>query len=339
MTDTALISILIPARNATAYTENVRKIAEEVGQYAEVVVVDDRSDDRTLEALREIESSLANVSVYTHDGAGVAAARRFLIKKSKGAYIWFVDIDDEPIFSSVASILPSLSKRTVDAFIFDALKVFSDGSTVVIPDGSRNSATQTGPQAVDAILRGQLTGHLWNKIYRREIFEAQAIPDLGTREDLAASISVLSVAKEVVTVKSILYRYEIRAGSLMNSRNFEYEDLVRLDHLVEDILGRNAKRNWSRESVANFRYREVLFPIANEVLRRQPLGSAIHSREFKTVQSEIRRMRSLGRPSSPRQYRNLKLRLFTLLNGWIYGLIYKTYRRMKWKELDSGMAG
>ncbi|MFP5434147.1 MAG: glycosyltransferase family 2 protein, partial [Alphaproteobacteria bacterium] len=324
---------------AVAYTGNVRKIAEEARQYAEVVVVDDRSEDRTLEALREIESSLPNVSVYAHDGAGVAAARRFLVKNSKGAYIWFVDIDDEPILSSVVSILPSLSERTVDAFIFDALKVFSDGSTLAIPDGSQNGETQNGPQAVDAILRGKLTGHLWNKIYRREIFEERAIPDLGTREDLAASISVLSGAKEVVAVKSILYRYEIRAGSLMNSRNFNYEDLFQLDDLVEDLVGGDENPYWSPESVDDFRYREVLFPIANELLRRQPLRSAINSREFKRIQAEVRRTRTFGRHSLPSHYRSLKLRLFTLSNGWIYGLIYKAYRRMKWKALDSGMVG
>jgi glycosyltransferase involved in cell wall biosynthesis len=92
-TDSALVSIIMPAFNAERYIEESIKsaLAQSYPNF-ELIIINDGSTDRTLEVIERIEDS--RIRVIHQPNAGVATARNSGIKKSRGEFIAFLDSDD-----------------------------------------------------------------------------------------------------------------------------------------------------------------------------------------------------------------------------------------------------
>ncbi len=89
-----LVSIIIPAYNAEKYIKEALDSAiAQTYPNIEVIVVDDGSKDGTKKILEPYISTGKIVYVY-QENKGLAASRNAGIKKSKGAYIAFLDADD-----------------------------------------------------------------------------------------------------------------------------------------------------------------------------------------------------------------------------------------------------
>jgi glycosyltransferase involved in cell wall biosynthesis len=88
-----LVSILIPAFDAQKYIEATLVSAlDQTWPRTEIIVVDDGSTDRTLEAAERFASRGVKVVGQEHQGA--AAARNHALSLSRGDYIQWLDADD-----------------------------------------------------------------------------------------------------------------------------------------------------------------------------------------------------------------------------------------------------
>ena len=86
-----IVSVVIPARNATRYLrEAVSSVLElDAGAALEVIVVDDGSTDGTAALAAEL-----GARVVHQEPSGIGAARTRGVKASRGAIIGFLDADD-----------------------------------------------------------------------------------------------------------------------------------------------------------------------------------------------------------------------------------------------------
>lgn len=88
------ISVVIPARNAEAFLgANLGAVADQLGDFAdaELIVVDDKSDDRTACIARA-----SGARVIDADGRGPAAARNLGARCARGDVLVFLDADCTP---------------------------------------------------------------------------------------------------------------------------------------------------------------------------------------------------------------------------------------------------
>ena len=93
--DPPLVSAVVPAYNAAAHIEHtLRSLLSQTYPHLEIVVVDDGSDDETLERIQKIASQHHRVRVLQQSNLGVAAARNHGIQASRGEFIAPVDADD-----------------------------------------------------------------------------------------------------------------------------------------------------------------------------------------------------------------------------------------------------
>jgi len=89
------VSIIIPTYNSADYLErSVGHALNQTLQEIEVIVVDDKSTDNTLEVLKKFENDrrLKVISLDHNQGPGVA--RNAGMKLAKGEFIGFIDSDD-----------------------------------------------------------------------------------------------------------------------------------------------------------------------------------------------------------------------------------------------------
>ena len=88
-----LVSILIPAYNAEKWIgETIRSAVNQTWANKEIIIVDDGSDDDTLNLARGFESKM--VKVVAQRNMGASSARNTALKLAQGNYIQFLDADD-----------------------------------------------------------------------------------------------------------------------------------------------------------------------------------------------------------------------------------------------------
>ena len=187
------LSIVIPVHNGALFIarclESVKRCVSGSEADVEVVCVDDGSVDDSLEVIEDLKKGASElgllVSAVKQPNLGVLAARANGFAASTGAYVWFVDQDDEV----VSSPLPILAANpTVDICRF---------------------ANDPG-----------FDMNVGNKVYRREVLALafSEIKNLKMRrfEDGVMYAVALKHAKQIVDSPEEIYRYLRRPDSASN---------------------------------------------------------------------------------------------------------------------------
>ncbi|MFV0392321.1 MAG: glycosyltransferase family 2 protein [Paludibacteraceae bacterium] len=94
-----MFSVIIPLYNKAPYVEKaIRSVLVQTYQEFELIVVDDGSQDSSLEIAEKFKSS--QVQIISQVNAGVSTARNNGVKLTKYSYLCFLDADDwwEPTF-------------------------------------------------------------------------------------------------------------------------------------------------------------------------------------------------------------------------------------------------
>jgi glycosyltransferase involved in cell wall biosynthesis len=87
------ISVVIPAYNAErTILETVKSVQEQTFQDFELIIINDGSNDRTLNLLDIVEDS--RLKVFSYKNGGLSVARNRGISRATGDYIAFLDADD-----------------------------------------------------------------------------------------------------------------------------------------------------------------------------------------------------------------------------------------------------
>lgn len=90
-----MVSILIPAYNSERFIdETLQSCILQSYSDIEVVIVDDGSNDSTLEIAQKWKERHHNIHVFTQQNKGACAARNLALEKSSGEYIMFLDADN-----------------------------------------------------------------------------------------------------------------------------------------------------------------------------------------------------------------------------------------------------
>lgn len=92
-----LVSIIIPTHNrASLICQTLDSIKSQTYKDIEIIVVDDNSNDNTIETLQSYKQTNPDFNIYLYKsiGIGACAARNMGIGMAKGDYIQFFDDDD-----------------------------------------------------------------------------------------------------------------------------------------------------------------------------------------------------------------------------------------------------
>lgn len=93
MTDSALVSIIVPLYNASRFIDNVMgSIANQDYENYEILFIDDGSTDDSVQKIRNCNSS--RVKIFSKNNEGPAKARNFGIMQATGKFVAFHDADD-----------------------------------------------------------------------------------------------------------------------------------------------------------------------------------------------------------------------------------------------------
>ncbi|TDN90545.1 glycosyltransferase family 2 protein [Microbacterium sp. BK668] len=243
MTDLERITVVLPCYNAAEFAESaIDRLLGQEGVDLEIVAVDDASTDGTARLLTELAARHECVrAILLERNGGVAAAREAGVTAATGTYVWFVDADDDwppDALRSMVGVAAATNADIVCAGATVTAEGHADKPVGEVPD----QPLLTGAEALRSLLVGDITGHLWNKLFRRDLLEKITFTRIRQHSDQAMVAQALVEARRVATLQRSVYTYRLRVGSIIRSGAKRADSLRELGEVIESCVSRVDKR-------------------------------------------------------------------------------------------------
>lgn len=216
------ISIILPVYNVEQYIiKCLKSILKQSFKDFELIIVDDGSTDQSIENISGLIDRDQRCVILHKKNGGLSDARNYGLHRARGEYIVFVDSDDylekDYLFELYNLIKSSDSEVAMCLFKY----VDEDGNSIVnevynFHDGIKAISGKTLLEY--SLLPGGVANIvMWNKIYRRKLFEnINFTKDRYYEDDLIGMPLFWDVGKVSISY-SILYNYVQRSGGIMHS--------------------------------------------------------------------------------------------------------------------------
>lgn len=210
-----LVSVVVPVGNGARHLPAfLAGIEAQVRPDMELVVVDDGSHDETPHLLAAFVAGTAwrcrVVALATNLGAG--GARRAGFAAATGGHVLCLDVDDELRPGALEAVARAVAEQPDTVLVFDYAVRIAGRRT---PEAGMAAPGHDGPDgAVAALLRGEISPHLWNKVFPRHDLVATDFSARRIGEDLATLVRVFHVHPRVRRVPVALVDYVVGESSL-----------------------------------------------------------------------------------------------------------------------------
>jgi glycosyltransferase involved in cell wall biosynthesis len=232
------ISIVIPVYNVEKSL--IRCLNSIFGQQTlsvfEVIAVDDKSTDNSLQILNNYQKKEPRLIVIEHDSnKKLSIARTTGMKRATGDYIMHVDSDDYLIPGAIECLYKKILAENSDVIVFNYMRESSNGVRKTIRKIKKE-------QTVSEKLKFQshFYGACWNKIVKRNITRNMSYGQKGINngEDLLYATEVFIRAKSISLIENPLYVYCLNYSSLTQifSTDAQINTLTNITYELSNLL-------------------------------------------------------------------------------------------------------
>lgn len=239
------VSVIVPTHDRRHLLGRcLASIVRQTGVSIEIVLVDDGSDDGTVDEFPRVHEANPTVRLLTHrlaENAGQATARNVGISIATGRYLAFLDTDD--LFadaSTLATMVVRADRERLDLVVsrteFDDEAVRS--STVGI--GTWRAPTDqvlTARAHPDLVLAGSFWACLYDAAFVARI-DLRFPEDIVHRDDHPFLLTALLAADRIGAVDRPLVRYSTDEDDAVTRRatRFGLEHYVRRNEVIAEVL-------------------------------------------------------------------------------------------------------
>ena len=244
-------SVVMPCYGVERYIAHALECIEAQTEGSwELIVVDDATPDASVDLVERVMAGDARIRVVRHErNLGLAEARNTGIAHARGRYVWICDPDDTYEPDLLARARATLERTQADACLFGYCEEYYDeaGAFMYRNDLPLEAGDYPAPQDWRFRVIGWESsthfGYAWNKMYRRELVEAQGLRFETVRliEDVLFNVDYFACAHSVAVLSGTPYHYAKRKGSSLTNANAygscEYFDLhVRRVSALRELL-------------------------------------------------------------------------------------------------------
>lgn len=265
------VSIIVPIYNVQKYIYKcIDSILSQTYKNLEIILVDDGSPDNCGKICDEYASKDNRIIVVHTKNGGLSAARNVGLNKSTGNFIIFVDSDDYLENSAIEDCLNYIKTNNCDILIFNWYNVYLNNQLKIvkkIPQKINEYYSLSNKLLYDAILWDKVPNYVWNKIYKKQLWENISFPQNCNFEDLAIMPYIFSKAHNISYLDKHLYNYNNSNSSSITSHissknkyglflSFFYRQQIALKELNNELYAyskirtiKSAVTSWSLNTV------------------------------------------------------------------------------------------
>lgn len=209
-----MVSIIVPVYNAQKYLGRcIESILAQMHEAFELILVNDGSKDNSLTICNEYAEKDARIKVIDKQNEGAGMARNAGLEVATGEYVFFIDADDWIAPEMLEQLLQLLISFDAEVSICNYFIDQEDGSnsfTSPMPIEENPLITDDIPSCIGMLDQERKFPYLWNRIYKREIIEQNAIrfeKQFVTGQDLDFNLKYFKYVKKCVITNEPYYHY------------------------------------------------------------------------------------------------------------------------------------
>ena len=210
------LSIIVPVYNVEQYIERcVNSILHQTFQDFKLILIDDGSTDKSGAICDTFTARDNRVIVCHKTNEGVASARNKGVELADTEWIGFVDSDDE-IHPNMYEKLMQLAEEKEADVVNCSCTIIKNDEQVNVQDiwcGDEYKILE-GRSIVEWYIKKNEGFTLWNKVYRRKLFNDIEFPNGKIAEDIFTVYKILNLCKRVIVLDCPYYYYRIRMDSI-----------------------------------------------------------------------------------------------------------------------------
>lgn len=218
-----LLSVIMPVYNGEKYLRNtLSSLLSQDYADIEVICINDCSTDGSLSILREFEEKDSRIKcVSLKENIGAGRARNIGIERSVGAYIAFLDADDEIMPDILSSAVSLIEQTGAQQVVWGASEEHYDAkgrhirSLSIVPESCVSLGEKEVALTALDLEEQTLFGYLWNSLYKADIIKDNGIlmNDYLFYEDYFFNLDVIKKTSKIAVLEKIGYRYYKRVNS------------------------------------------------------------------------------------------------------------------------------
>lgn len=242
MDTNVLVSIIIPVFNVRPYlVEAIESVINQTYQNLEIIIIDDGSTDGSSEICDDFARHDCRIRVIHKENRGLSAARNAGLDISSGNAIAFLDSDDAYHKKYIEKMLSAMAQEEVDLVICK-YQVNRSIENMSFDDKLRaipliEAGRYDRLHALYSLVDGSINPMVWNKLYKRELWDEIRFPEGHVHEDIDITYRILDRCQKICVVIDSLYLRRIRSGSITNkaTRSNAEDCIMALSHFEEYV--------------------------------------------------------------------------------------------------------
>lgn len=235
-----LISVIIPVYNVEQYVEKcVDSVINQTYEKLEIILVDDGSTDKSGQLCDVLATKDERIVVVHQKNGGLSAARNTGIEKATGEVLSFVDSDDVLDLNFLKTLLEAMEKENADIVQCGFSRFADESELIALKEKELESAIDVIDSREGNLRlyseRGNEYTVVWNKIYKKRLFEELRFPVGRINEDAFTTYKLFYKATKIAVIEPKLYLYRYRADSIMTQkiRHRNLDMIVAYDERME----------------------------------------------------------------------------------------------------------
>lgn len=210
------ISVIIPVYNVQEYlNQSIDSVLNQSYSDLQIIIVDDGSTDKSSDICDYYAKKDSRIIVVHQENGGAANAKNTGLRLATGQYLDFLDGDDYLEQDAYTFMVEQLNKHKADMIQCCFRNVYVNKTE------DRFSFTNEAEFGVVSYLRlytqDWTCGLLWDKLYRREIFEGLFFEEGHKIDDEFFTYKGVMNATKIIRNPRIVYNYRKRRSSVMSS--------------------------------------------------------------------------------------------------------------------------
>lgn len=217
-----ILSIIVPVYNAEEYLDNcIQSIINQTFQDWELILVDDGSIDHSGEMCERYAAKDSRIIVKHQKNQGQSVARNIGLDIATGAYITFVDSDDEISSNSYKINIEILQDNCEIDFLQYPTSYEQGTNHPFVVEQKEGIISGKKEIFLSWYNANPINKSLWNKIFRREIISPFRFKEGRLHEDFLFLMELIQTVNTVYLSNIGLYFYYSRESSTLHSPSLQ----------------------------------------------------------------------------------------------------------------------
>lgn len=344
------VSIVIPVYNmGQKLIKCVDSLLNQTYQNLEIILVDDGSNDNSLEICRELEQKDVRIASYHQTNQGAGPARNYGIEQATGEYIYFPDADDYLERNAIQVLVNSVVSTGCDLVVFGYKNVNQNGEEhrikkyeAAVFEGEKVRKDYSDFITLEA--KYSIQGAPWNKFFNLNLIKENKIiyPPLRRHQDEAFIARYMTYTNKICFISDILYVYYVNdLKKEWDKYPVDYIDAVTglLEERKTNILIWNAEDIKTHDIV----YREYLCNVIKTLeLSFSPKYGFNRKKRMEWIKKIVKKsnIKKVSCPSCTGKYQRM---IYSLIRKENYFLLYiilhmkVLVQKMGWLEKVKGI--